>query len=166
MMEGTLRDQERSQLKDVFQTTTDERWCVRCQAILMAHRGRRHRHIAEDLGVAVRTLQRWLRAYQAKRLAGLKLQGRPGRTAAFQPPWRQKSWGGSYKGQPVVAWIGRIGPMQSWPHSCIEPMASRSARRRCGLFANDMASGPTVRPLTTSKRSQASRGKPARTCRP
>jgi transposase len=44
----------------------------------MAHRGRRHRHIAEDLGVDVRTLQRWLRAYQNTRLAGLELRWRPG----------------------------------------------------------------------------------------
>jgi transposase len=47
----------------------------------MAHRGRRHRHIAEDLGVNVRTLRRWLRAYQNTRLAGLELRWRLGRRA-------------------------------------------------------------------------------------
>ncbi len=81
MMKITLSDQERSPLEDVFQTTADARWHTRCQAILMAHRGRRHRHIAEDLGVTVRTLPRWFRASQDKRMAGLKLRGRPGRTA-------------------------------------------------------------------------------------
>jgi transposase len=80
-MKITLSDQERSQLEDVFQTTADARLRACCQAILMAHRGRQHRHIAEDLGVTVRTLQRWLRAYQAKRLTGLQLRWRPGRRA-------------------------------------------------------------------------------------
>jgi transposase len=81
MMKITLSEQERWQLEGVFKTTTDTRLGIRCQAVLMAHRGRQHRHIAEDLGVHVRTLQRWLRAYQDTRLAGLKLRWRPGRTA-------------------------------------------------------------------------------------
>jgi transposase-like protein len=55
---------------------------ARCQAILMADRRRATvSHIAEDLGVNVRTLQHWLRAYQDKRLAGLTLYWRPGHTA-------------------------------------------------------------------------------------
>jgi transposase len=81
MMKITLCEQERQQLEDVFRTTSDARLRTRCQAVLMAYRGRQHRHIAEDLGVNVRTLQRWLRAYQATRLAGLKLRWRPGRRA-------------------------------------------------------------------------------------
>jgi transposase len=80
MIKITLSEQEHRQLEDIFKTT-EGRLRTRCQAILMAHRGRRHRHIAEDLGVTVRTLQRWLRAYQAKRLAGLQLRWRPGRRA-------------------------------------------------------------------------------------
>jgi len=81
MMKITLCEQERQQLEDVFRTTSDARLRTRCQAVLMAYRGRQHRHIAEDLGVNVRTLQRWLRAYQATRLAGLTLRWRPGRRA-------------------------------------------------------------------------------------
>jgi hypothetical protein len=72
-MKITLGDQKRSYLEDVFRTTADARLGIRVQAILMAHRGRRHRHITEDLDVAVRALRRWLRVYQAKRLAWLKL---------------------------------------------------------------------------------------------
>jgi hypothetical protein len=68
MMKITLSKQERGQLEDVFQTTSDVRLRTRCQAVPMAHRGRRHRHIAEDLGVNVRTLQGWLRAYQGHAL--------------------------------------------------------------------------------------------------
>jgi transposase len=80
MITITLSAQEHRQLEDMFKTT-EGRLRTRCQALLMAHRGRQHRHIAEDLGVTVRTLQRWLRAYQAKRLAGLQLRWRPGRRA-------------------------------------------------------------------------------------
>src|SRR5215475_8424659 len=81
MIQITLSEQERQQLEDMFKTTAEGRLRTRCQAILMAHRGRRHRPIAEDLGVTVRTLQRWLRAYQDKRLAGLKLRWRQERRA-------------------------------------------------------------------------------------
>ena len=77
MIKITLSEQEHRQLEDLFKTT-EGRLRTRCQAVLMAHRGRQHRHIAEDLGVTVRTLQRWLRAYQAKRLTGLQLRWRPG----------------------------------------------------------------------------------------
>lgn len=79
MIKLTLNDQERRQLEETFQTTPNARLRARCQAILMAHRGRRHRHIAEDLGVSVRTMQRWLRVYQTKRFAGLKIRWVPGR---------------------------------------------------------------------------------------
>jgi transposase len=81
MIKITLSEQERQQLEDTFQTTSEGRRRTRCQAILMAHRGRQHRHIAEDLGVSVRTRPRWLRAYQDQRLAGLTLRWRPGRRA-------------------------------------------------------------------------------------
>jgi transposase len=81
MMKITLCEQERQQLEDVFHTPAEARLRTRCQAVLMAYRGRPHRHIAEDLSVNVRTLQRWLRAYQDTRLAGLTLRWRPGRRA-------------------------------------------------------------------------------------
>jgi transposase len=81
MMKITLSEPERQQLEDTFKTTSEGRLRTRCQAILMAHRGRQHHHIAEDLGVTVRTLQRGLRAYQDQRLAGLTLRWRPGRRA-------------------------------------------------------------------------------------
>jgi transposase len=80
MIKIALSEQEHRQLEDMFKTT-EGRLRTRCQAVLMAHRGRQHRHIAADLGVTVRTLQRWLRVYQAQRLAGLQLRWRPGRRA-------------------------------------------------------------------------------------
>jgi transposase len=81
MIQITLSEHERQQLEDMVKTTAEGRLRTRCQALLMAQRGRPHHPIAEDLGVTVRTLQRWLRAYQDTRLAGLTLRWRPGRRA-------------------------------------------------------------------------------------
>jgi transposase len=81
MMKIALSEHERRQLEGVFQTTSDARLRTRCQAVLMAHRGRRQGHVAEDLGVHVRTRPRWRCASQDTRLAGLKLRWRPGRRA-------------------------------------------------------------------------------------
>jgi transposase len=84
-----LREDERHQLAKTFQTTANRRLRDRCQAILMAARGRPHRQIAEDLGMSVRTRQRWLNAYQARGLAGLTIQWAAGRaprlSAALAP---------------------------------------------------------------------------------
>jgi len=62
MIRITLNDHDRQQLEHTFTTTADRRLRDRCQAILMADRGRRHHQIAEDLRVTPRTLQRWLNA--------------------------------------------------------------------------------------------------------
>jgi len=80
MMKVTLRDFARRRLENTFKTTSNRRLRHRCQAILMAARGRRHHHIAEDLGISTRTLQRWLQAYQTHGLGGLTIRWAPGRT--------------------------------------------------------------------------------------
>ena len=79
MMTLCLHEEERAQLTETFQTTASRRFRDRGQAILMAARGRQHRQIAEDLGISVRTRQRWLNAYQARGLAGLTIQWARGR---------------------------------------------------------------------------------------
>jgi transposase len=66
MMTITLNEAESRRREDTFQTTQDRRLRDRCQAILMAARGRRHRQMAEDLAISVRALQRWLNASQAE----------------------------------------------------------------------------------------------------
>jgi transposase len=70
---------DRHQLETTFKTTPDLRLRQRCQAILMAARGRRHGHIAEDVSVSPRTVHRWLNAYQTGGLEGLHLRWAPGR---------------------------------------------------------------------------------------
>src|SRR3712207_8313651 len=81
MMKVTLSDQEHQQLVEVMKTTPDARLGMRCQAILMAARGRPHGHIAEDLAVSVRTLQRWLNRYHQQGLGGLEIRWALGRAA-------------------------------------------------------------------------------------
>ncbi len=78
MIRLTLNDDERLVLTHTMKETADRRLRARCQAILMAARGRRHGQIAEDLGVTVRTIQRWLNAYQAHGLEGLHIRWAPG----------------------------------------------------------------------------------------
>src|SRR4029453_13261672 len=80
MMKVTPRDFERRPLENTFKTTANRRLRHRCQAMLMAARGRRHHYIAEDLGISTRTLQRWLQAYQTHGLGGLTMRWAPGRT--------------------------------------------------------------------------------------
>lgn len=81
MMKVTLSDQEHQQLVEVMKATPDARLRMRCQAVLMTARGRPHRHIAEDLAVSVRTLQRWLNRFHQQGLDGLAIRWAPGRAA-------------------------------------------------------------------------------------
>ena len=69
---------EHAQLEHTFKTTTDRRLRDRCQAVLMASRGRKHRTIAQDLGVHRTTVRRWLTQYHARGVAGLQIHWAPG----------------------------------------------------------------------------------------
>jgi transposase len=80
-MKVTLSDQEHQQLVEVMKTTPAGRLRIRCQAVLMAARGRPHSHGAEDLAVSVRTLQRWLNRFQQQGLGGLAIRWASGRAA-------------------------------------------------------------------------------------
>jgi transposase len=81
MIKVTLSDQERRQVVEAMKATSNARLRLRCQAVLMAARGRPHGHIAEDLAVSVRTLQRWLNRYRQQGLGGLAIRWAPGRSA-------------------------------------------------------------------------------------
>jgi transposase len=102
MISVTLNAQERQQLTAVMKTASAARLRVRCQAILMASRGRQHSRMAEDLGISVRTGQRWLKAYGAGGLAGLKIRWAAGRVAKIPERLAPE----------VLAW-GKHGPA-SW----------------------------------------------------
>jgi transposase len=79
MLKPLRREHARRLLEDTCKTTPDRRRRDRCQAILMADRGRPHHHIAADLALRTRTLPRWLKAYHAQGLDGLTIQWAPAR---------------------------------------------------------------------------------------
>jgi transposase len=65
---------EEQELEQTFKTTPDRRLRDRCQAVLMAARGRARHMIAQDLGVHRTTLRLWLQSYRERGLPGLKIQ--------------------------------------------------------------------------------------------
>lgn len=84
-----LTTAEQEQLEHTFKTTTDRHLRDRCQAVLMASRGRKRRTIAQDLGVHRTTVRRWLTQYQERGVAGLQIHwapGQPGRIPETRAP--------------------------------------------------------------------------------
>jgi transposase len=89
----TLTATEQAELEHTFKTTTDRRLRDRCQAVLMASRGRKRKAIAQDLGVHRTTIRLWLQQYQQHGLAGLNIQwapGQPGRIPETLAPTLQE----------------------------------------------------------------------------
>ncbi len=83
------------QLGQMFKTTTDRRLRDRCQAVLMASRGRKRKTIAQDLGGHRTTVRLWLKQYQEHGLEGLPIHwapGQPGRIPEALGPTIQ-GWG-------------------------------------------------------------------------
>jgi transposase len=78
MIRLQLSAQEVATLEHVFHTTAERKLRDRAQLILMAHRGRRHQSIAQDLGMTPRSVQRWLHAYRTHGLEGLHPRKAPG----------------------------------------------------------------------------------------
>jgi transposase len=70
---------EQAHLEHLFKTTADRRLRDRCQAVLMASRGRKRKSIAQDLGVHRTTVRLWLQRYQERSVAGLQIHWAPGR---------------------------------------------------------------------------------------
>ena len=63
---------EAERLDALFRSTDDPKLRVRLQIVLMVHRGRARQDIATDLGVHRRTVTRWVNAYCADGLDGLR----------------------------------------------------------------------------------------------
>ena len=84
---------EQAELEHIFKTTADRRLRDRCQAVLMASRGRKRQAIAQDLGVHRTTVRRWLTPYHQRGMAGLEIQwapGQPGRIPEALAPMLQQ----------------------------------------------------------------------------
>jgi transposase len=78
MQQIQLTTTEQEQLEYLFKTTNDRRLRDRGQAVLMASRGRKHKTIAQDLGVHRTTVRRWLKQYHAWGMEGLQSHWAPG----------------------------------------------------------------------------------------
>ena len=83
MIRIQLPEAEARRLERVFRGSGDPKFRGRVQIVLMAHRGRRRQDIAADLAVAPRTVQRWLNAYLADGLDGLRPRHAPGKPATI-----------------------------------------------------------------------------------
>jgi transposase len=79
MLRIHLSAEEQTAVEQKYKSTTDRRLRDRCQAVLMAHRGRGRRMIAEDLGVHRTTLKKWLDQYRVGGVAGLHRRRAPGK---------------------------------------------------------------------------------------
>lgn len=76
-----LAQAEAEQLEQAFRQTTDPKLRDRLQIVRLAHRGRAHPIIAEDLGITPRSVQRWLNAFLDRGLDGLRPRKAPGAKA-------------------------------------------------------------------------------------
>lgn len=132
MRQIRLTATEQGQLEQMFKTTTDRRLRDRCQAVLMASRGRKRKTIAQDLGVHRTTVRLWLKQYQEHGLEGLPIHWAPATQGGFPRRWDLQSKAGCKMGRRAVASIERTGPMKSWQHTCIGLPELRSSAPRCG----------------------------------
>ncbi len=80
MIRIQLPPDEVDRLEDLFRTTEDRKLRDRLQIVLMAHRGRPRRQIAEDLGIHRIGVTRWLNAYCEGGLDALRPKKAPGGT--------------------------------------------------------------------------------------
>ncbi|MBN9119466.1 MAG: helix-turn-helix domain-containing protein [Planctomycetes bacterium] len=81
MIRVQLPAAEADRLDALFRSTDDPAFRVSLQIVLMAHRGRARQDIAADRGVHRKTVTRWVNAYRADGLDGLrpkKAKGTPG----------------------------------------------------------------------------------------
>ena len=85
MIRIALPPTEAERLDTLFRSTDDRKLRDRLQIVLMAHRGRARQDIAADLGVHRKTVTRWLNAYCADGLDGLRPTKAKGRPAKIPP---------------------------------------------------------------------------------
>ena len=75
-----LTTTDQAHLEHLFKTTPERRLRDRCQAVLIASRGRKRKTIAQDLGVHRTTVRLWLKQYQDRGVTGLQIHWAPGQT--------------------------------------------------------------------------------------
>jgi len=93
---------EQAQLAQICKTTDARRLRGRCQAVLRAHRGRKRKTMAQDLGVHRTMVRLWLKQSHEQGLAGLQIHWAPGQPGRIPEPLAPM----------ILAWV-KDGP-QSW----------------------------------------------------
>jgi transposase len=128
-----LTDAEAQGLEQAFRRATDRTHLDRLQIVRLAHRGRKHKDIAADLGITPRTVQRWLNAYLGGGLDGLRPRKAKGNAPAIP----------GHKAEEIRRWV-ITGPAEqgldraNWTHAELADhlrkthgiSASRSAMQR------------------------------------
>lgn len=125
-----LTPSEEQGLEQTFKTTADRRLRDRCQAVLMAARGRARHLIAQDLGVHRTTLRLWLQRYREQGLPGLEIlwaSGQPARIPAELAP-TIVSW---VKGGPASCGLQRA----NWTYAELVPYLYQQT----GIVASETA---------------------------
>lgn len=78
MQRMRLTAAEQEPLEHTCKTTSDRRLRARCQAVLMASRGRKRQTIAQDVGGHRTTVRRWLTHYPERGVEGWQIHWAPG----------------------------------------------------------------------------------------
>jgi transposase len=157
----TLTATEQTHLEQLCKTPHDRRLRDRCQAIVMAHRGRQRQTIAQDLGVHRTTVRLWLKQYDAQGLEGIQSHWGPrqrGRIPATLAPTIQD---GVQEG-PHGCGLDRA----HWPYEALAPYLYQStgiAVKRTAMrgFCQRHASRP-YRPTSRSLRGNPEQQQAAR----
>jgi transposase len=85
MIRIRLSDPDAQRLDDEYRQAKDTTYRDRLQIIRLASRDRPHQDIAADLGIAPRTVRRWLNRYLEHSLAGLRPRKAKGAEARIPP---------------------------------------------------------------------------------
>lgn len=116
-----LTEEQRGELEECFQTTEDWRLGERCQAVLMAARGRSRRDIAADLMAGERTVSTWLALYRREGLQGLRITWPPGKERLI-PDTLAEEVKGWVRAGPEACGVKRAG----WTHQLLASHLQRT----------------------------------------
>ena len=158
MIRIRLSDQDAQRLEDEYRRANDTAYRDRLQIVRLASRDRPHQEIAADLGIAPRTVQRWLNRYLELGLAGLRPRKAKGAVAKVTPEHTDEVRRWVIEG-PAKQGLDRAG----WTHAELAEhlyrtrgiRASRSAMQRACQKAGIRVYRPTYRFLRGDPQKQA-----------
>ncbi|MDB5348934.1 MAG: uncharacterized protein JWN86_181 [Planctomycetota bacterium] len=158
MIRIRLSDQDAHRLEDEYRRAKDTAYRDRLQVVRLASRDRPHREVAADLGIAPRTVRRWLNRYLELGLAGLRPRQAKGAEAKVTPEMAEVVRRWVIEG-PAKQGLDRAG----WTHAELAEhlyrthgvRASRSAMQRSCQEAGIRVYRPTYRFLRGDPDKQA-----------